>query len=160
VTLGQLQPGELSAMLAGASSVARQQPHGDNGGSLSAEDAIREAQRCLHCDCRKFDECKLRKYAEQYGADLRRYDTPRPPVRIERQHGGVIYEPGKCIDCGLCVRIAAEHGEPLGLTFIGRGFNMRPGVPFGAKFDEALTKAAQACVKACPTGALAFDKEK
>ncbi len=52
----------------------------------------------------------------------------------------MIYEPGKCIDCGLCIQIAAAAGEPLGLTYIGRGFDVRVGVPLGHSLAEALTK--------------------
>jgi ferredoxin len=77
-------------------------------------------------------------------------------VTIIRQRAGVIFEPGKCIDCGLCVQVAAKLGEKVGLTFLGRGFTMRPGVPFHGSWDEALTRPAAACVRACPTGAIAW----
>lgn len=72
------------------------------------------------------------------------------------EHPELIYEPGKCISCGLCIKIAAAAGEPFGLTFIGRGFNMRVAVPFGRDLAEGLGDAAGDCVRACPTGALAF----
>ena len=52
--------------------------------------------------------------------------------------GSLIYEPGKCINCGLCIQIAAESQELLGLTFVGRGFDVRVGVPFQGTMDEAL----------------------
>ena len=68
----------------------------------------------------------------------------------------MIYEPGKCIKCGLCVRITEEAGERLGLTFLGRGFDVRVDVPFNESLEEALEKVAEQCVEACPTGALAF----
>ena len=45
--------------------------------------------------------------------------------------------------------------EPLGLTFVGRGFDVRLQVPFQRNFDEALQKVAAECIAACPTGALA-----
>ena len=71
----------------------------------------------------------------------------------------MVYEPGKCIDCGLCVEIAEAAGEPLGLAFVGRGFLVRVGVPFDRSLDEALTKVAAECVAACPTAALSFRDE-
>ncbi|MHC4194837.1 MAG: hypothetical protein ACYSQZ_02630 [Planctomycetota bacterium] len=75
-------------------------------------------------------------------------------------HPDIIYEPGKCIDCGLCVQIASAVGEKPGLTFIGRGFNVRMEVPFGESITEGLKKTAGQCVTACPTGALAFKDNK
>ena len=68
----------------------------------------------------------------------------------------MVYEPGKCIDCGLCIQVASEAGEDLGLTFIGRGFDVQVAVPFGRSIAEGLKHAASKCVAACPTAALAF----
>ena len=42
----------------------------------------------------------------------------------------------------------------LGLTFIGRGFNVRVAAPFNRTIEEGLQKVAAACVEHCPTGAL------
>jgi NADH dehydrogenase/NADH:ubiquinone oxidoreductase subunit G len=68
----------------------------------------------------------------------------------------VIYESGKCISCELCIKITSSVSESLGLTFIGRGFNVKVGVPFNHTIKEGLQKAAEACVQACPTGAIAI----
>ena len=118
--------------------------------------AAEQAARCLHCDCRGLASCKLRRYAALYAADPRRYKTQRRRFQQDAQHAEVIYEPGKCIDCGLCVQIAAASGEKLGLAYIGRGFDVRIGVPLGHSLAEALTKVAAQCVAACPTAALAW----
>jgi NADH dehydrogenase/NADH:ubiquinone oxidoreductase subunit G len=75
---------------------------------------------------------------------------------VVNRGGSVQYEPGKCINCELCIRIAAESQEGLGLTFVGRGFDVRVGVPFQGTMDEALGPLAAKCVAACPTGALYF----
>jgi NADH dehydrogenase/NADH:ubiquinone oxidoreductase subunit G len=72
------------------------------------------------------------------------------------QHADLVYEPGKCIACGLCIRTAQQEDERLGLTFIGRGFDVRVGVPFNASLADGLTTAAAQCVAVCPTGALAL----
>ena len=66
-----------------------------------------------------------------------------------------MYESGKCIACGICVTLTREMGEDLGLAFIGRGFDVRVGVPFDAPLKDALRQAARRCVTHCPTGALA-----
>lgn len=124
---------------------------------ISLEQAGAEASRCLNCDCLKSDTCKLRQYADDYQANSRKYRwQQRPLIEIQDHHSQVIYEVGKCIKCGLCVRITESHGERLGLTFIGRGFNVRIGVPLDETLAHGLEKAAAQCAQACPTGALAF----
>jgi NADH dehydrogenase/NADH:ubiquinone oxidoreductase subunit G len=70
------------------------------------------------------------------------------------QPGGVVFEPGKCILCGICVKLAEMAKEPLGLTFIGRGFDVKIGAPFDASVEQGLQKVAEECIKHCPTGAL------
>ena len=65
----------------------------------------------------------------------------------------------ECILCGVCVQIAAELGEPLGLTFVGRGFDVRVDVPFGRSLADGLCRAARRCAEACPTGALVLKSE-
>jgi len=115
-----------------------------------------EAERCFHCDCHKPVSCKLRQYATEYGADPNAYrGAERPSVGRVSRHGGVYYEPGKCIKCGLCVEINREAGEELGLTFVGRGFDTRVAVPFNGALEAGLRKVAHQCTEACPTGALA-----
>ena len=94
-----------------------------------------------------------------YGADPRRYKAERRKYDQDIRHADVIFEPGKCIDCGLCVQITAAGGEDLGLTYIGRGFDVRIGVPLGHSAAEALAKVAAECVAACPTAAIAWKKD-
>ncbi len=117
---------------------------------------MEEANRCLHCDCRKLDNCKLRLYADHYGAEQARFKGERKKISLSVQHDLVVYEPGKCIKCGLCVRITERAAEPLGLTFIGRGFDIVIDVPFNETLKEGLQKVALECVAACPTAALAM----
>ena len=72
------------------------------------------------------------------------------------QHNLVIFEPGKCIKCNICVGITEKAGEKLGLTFINRGFDVEITVPFNEALSEGLRKAAEECVQSCPTGALSL----
>jgi ferredoxin len=116
-------------------------------------DAPADAARCLRCDCRALETCKLLQHAAAYGAAQHAWDGERRTFAWDRSHAEIIYEPGKCIDCGLCVRIASR--EELGLAFVGRGFTVRVAVPFEATLADALRETALACAEACPTGALA-----
>jgi NADH dehydrogenase/NADH:ubiquinone oxidoreductase subunit G len=122
-------------------------------------EARQEAGRCLHCDCRAAGNCRLQEYAEAYGANPNRFPRHRRSFEQQLHPAGVIFEPGKCILCGICVRLARQGGEPVGLTFVGRGFNVRVAAPLNKPFADGLRKVAAECVKHCPTGAITFRTE-
>jgi NADH dehydrogenase/NADH:ubiquinone oxidoreductase subunit G len=157
--MGRLREGDLAEFMKEADPGPRVTPARETAG-LRPDEAVREARRCLHCDCRKRISCRLRVYAEEYGAEQGRFRGERPRFERVMQHAEVVYEPGKCIKCGLCVRLAERAGEQLGLTFVGRGFTVRIGVPLNESLAHGLQKAAAECVAACPTGALAWRKEE
>jgi formate dehydrogenase major subunit len=123
---------------------------------LPPDDAAREARRCLSCGCRKQDCCLVRSLATEYDVDVYRFAGTRRRFSQDLSHPEIVYEPGKCISCDACVRIAAAAAEPLGLAMIGRGFDVAVAVPFGKPLAEGLLHAAQRCAEACPTGALAL----
>ncbi|NOQ25616.1 MAG: NAD(P)-binding protein [Bacteroidales bacterium] len=124
---------------------------------FNKEEAILEAKRCLRCYCRKPKTCKLRIYADEYGANQKKYSFgERKQIQKYLQHKEVVYEPEKCIKCGLCVEITTNEKELTGLSYIGRGFTVKIDIPFNKELNEALTSTAKKCIEACPTGALAF----
>jgi len=158
--IGKLSAEEAEKFIPGHSNARRTIPSREDG-SFTDQQAIEEAGRCLHCDCRKPISCKLRRYAHDYNAKAGRYKGERRSFVQFSEHPEIIFEPGKCIDCGLCVQIVTKAGEDIGLTFVGRGFDARIAVPFDKSLAEAIkqTKTAGKCVNACPTGALAFRKK-
>lgn len=127
---GHLSKPEQDEYLKESYSAPPVEPDGGFIAGFNAEQAIAEAKRCLHCDCRKPTSCKLRIYADQYGANRKKHLGPdRRQFTKSVHHNLIVYEPEKCIRCGLCVEISAKE-ESLGLTYIGRGFDVRISVPF------------------------------
>ena len=156
VSMGPLAEQELAALMLEASPDDRLSPEGGLMRGFNRAEARAEAGRCLQCSCRGAGDCRIRALATQYGANPRRYPGARRRLsRVQRQ-GGVVFEPGKCISCGLCVAIVRQMGEPIGLSFVGRGFDVHLAVPGGAGIARGLGQAARACVEACPTAALRF----
>lgn len=133
----------------------------ERDGSVPDSAARDEAARCLHCDCLKPASCKLRRYAEAYEVRVSATrELPRPKVAPIEVYGEIVYEPGKCIKCGICVEITRKRGIHPGMALTGRGMKSRVRGALGALLSDALGDAGAACVCACPTAALAFNREE
>ncbi|MBW8015761.1 MAG: NAD(P)-binding protein [Planctomycetes bacterium] len=150
--MGKLLDGEIDVFMESASKAGRVEPAGYVGGFVNDE-AVGESLRCLHCDCRKPVDCKLRRYAEEYSAKANTYKAKRRGF-AQVLESEVVFEQGKCIDCGLCVEIASRESAGCGLAFTGRGFDVKVAVPFGRSLTEGLGRVAAKCIAACPVGAL------
>ncbi len=151
--VGRLHDDDKAGVMQAAADYGRTEPAA--GEVFNAAEAAGEAARCLHCDCRKPATCRLRLYADRYGARRSRYKAvTRKAVRVIQDHPNVVYEPGKCIKCGICLKLTEAAGEPLGLAFVGRGYDGEVAVPFEESLARALTMVAEECVRHCPTGAL------
>ena len=121
--------------------------------------AALEASRCLHCDCRKYKDCLLRKHASSYAA--RQCRIPGQRHEFKRINAGaVIYEPGKCVRCGICIKVAEAKGKTVTPVFNGRGYEVELAAPLGHSMTEALEGVEAECVAACPTGALSHFKQE
>jgi ferredoxin len=155
--MGRMQDGEIDEYIKESETFERVEPENGLERGYSGIEAIRESTRCFHCDCRKRDTCKLRQYADEYGVEQRRFKTSeRKRFQKIVQHDLVVYEPGKCIKCSLCVQITRNAGEELGLTFVNRGFDVRVATPFNETLNRGLKEVAGKCVEACPTAALSW----
>lgn len=154
VHMGGLSDEEYKRLTRDASPEDRVEPS-DASAGFSADEAGREARRCLHCDCRKADHCALRDLSREYAARPGAWrGGPRRLFEQDAEHPLILYESGKCIACGICLKIAAAAGEPYGLTFVERGFAVRMAPALGKPMSQALQTSAAACAEACPTGAL------
>jgi ferredoxin len=158
--INHLTSSELEEYLKESKPVQRTEPMNGFINGFRLEEAKAEASRCMHCDCRKAKDCKLRVYSDAFHADRKKYaGTTRKQFTKEFQHEEIVFEPQKCIRCGLCIEIAGRDKETAGLTYIGRGFALEIGIPFNKSLNVTLTRMAADCVKACPTAALAFKKD-
>lgn len=159
--ISQLLPGEELEYLKEAAPGERIHPQAGYLPGFSEDEAMKEAARCMHCDCRKPVTCRLRQLSDEYQANRKRFTGPeRKNLKKYIRHDLIVYEPEKCIKCGRCVAITSQHKEELGLTFIGRGFDIRIGVPFGSTLQEGIKQSAFFCVEHCPTGALSFKDQE
>jgi len=132
----------------------------DTRSVLTLEDMQCEAERCLGCDCQHRDGCLLRQYSERYGASKPPSGTGDVPLLARRLVGpSTEFEPGKCIRCGICVALSEARGEPIGVTFKGRGYALRIDLPFASSNPRGLDRSAAECIHACPTGALSATDE-
>ena len=157
---GKLVPAEYGEYLKESAGGNRVEPKVKARG-LDAEQVMEEAARCLHCDCRDLEQCRLRAYSDLYRASQKRFRSDeRVLCRKRDQHDLVIHEPSKCIKCGICVRITEKYGEQFGLTFIGRGFDVVVDIPFNESLGNGLRKAAAEVAEACPTGAICLKGER
>lgn len=152
---GRILSEEVAEFLKESSDHHRVEPIYGRAKGMSLEEVMEEAARCIHCDCRKIETCKLRVYADRYQADQRRFSSEeRRTVKKCFEHGQALYEPAKCIKCGICVGLSMQHREEqYGMTYIGRGFDIEIGIPF---HEELTVDEIEAFVQACPTGALSL----
>lgn len=159
-TIGRIKNEELKEFIKGSEVHERIEPALENDSAFSIDESVKESERCFHCDCRKIDTCKLRDYADLFQGNQKRFQiTERNSFKRIIQHKNVIYEPGKCIKCNLCVQVTEKAGEEIGLTMINRGFDVTIATPFSESMSNGLKKTADEVVNCCPTAALSFINE-
>lgn len=118
---------------------------------LRPDMARAEAGRCLACGCGAAHDCKVRRYALEYGAEPARFAGAARDYSTDLSHPDVVLEPGKCINCGICVRLGREVLKNEIFGFVDRGFMTRI-KPYYTQGD--LADALNRCAEACPTGAI------
>ena len=122
------------------------------------EKARNEAKRCLECGCHDYKDCKLIKYANKNRIDMRKFTGVKHNAFTENELVCIERDQGKCMLCGLCVRVCEEKvGKGL-LGFRGRGFKTAIKPEFERAEDIKDCASCLECAKICPTGALKIIK--
>ncbi len=155
--LTRLTTGEMCDFCAGYPDTPRV-PDRTIAKNLTEDQARHEAERCLECDCPALDSCRLHYYAALYQCDARRFHGSDRRFEGRIVDGRVALEPGKCILCGICIQLAREASDAIGLAFLGRSVGMRIGPPPGITLSRALGSAAESSARACPTGAITIKR--
>jgi hypothetical protein len=155
--LSQLSDEQWQLFCSGADPRTRINPPAESG--FIAEEARAEAMRCLSCDCKKKNGCKLRRLSTQHQVRSKSYNGSLRPFERVTVCEKVIYESGKCINCGLCIEFLQKQKSANGLTFSRRGFIMKLTCAFDEGFSAIDPDLALGCVRICPTGAWTLKKE-
>lgn len=113
---------------------------------------------CKHCPANR--QCALQQIARFLKVGL----TPKPLTQTLKKAAPaalfdrVVYHPNRCVLCGRCVHLCrTTHQQPL-LTFAGRGMETIISTYGITREDWQGCQECQACVLACPVGALVVEE--
>lgn len=112
---------------------------------------------CMTCE--KSGDCKLEKYAYEYGVKESRFVAERRKYEILAENPFIIRDYNKCIYCGLCVRVCNEVQANFVVDFSNKGFEAKVATPFDKGLEESNCVFCGNCVSLCPAGALT-EKER
>lgn len=121
---------------------------------FTEEQAVSEAKRCLECGCHDYGHCTLIKRANEYPIHPERLEGKKHPAYQEERLEVILRDQGKCLLCGLCVRMCEEKAHKGLIGFVGRGFDTVIKPEFRDAAVAEGCRDCMLCVNACPTGAL------
>jgi len=132
---------------------ARKTNFDESSTTWDQETAMAEASRCIACGCTERYDCELRNYASDYGVS---YDATQPakPLPIDENHPTITRDPGKCILCGLCLKVCREMEGVSALSFYETNDVLTIGPNDHRPLDMTVCVACGHCAMVCPTGAL------
>ncbi len=105
--------------------------------------------------CERNGNCKLQRYAEEFGIREVRFEKLNKQNVIDYS-SPIIRDNSKCILCGDCVRACEEIQGIAAIDFAYRGFEAQVVPSFEEKLSNTECIFCGQCAAYCPTGALTF----
>lgn len=127
-------------------------------GYLSGKNAPKQAGPCLQCSCAAREHCALRGLADQHQARAGSFKVQaRPEIPAAEIYGKMIFQPGKCVHCRACERLAGQQR----LAPVPRVWHRGPESRMSFGSANYTGEEAQMLAGICPTGAISLnDKDR
>ena len=116
--------------------------------------AIKESLRCLECGCSELHTCDLKKYANDYQAEQKRFGGDYRKYQVDFEHPFVEIDNNKCILCSRCIRICSEVTGANALGLVNRGFETYVAPSMDGRLQDTNCESCGLCIDTCPTGAI------
>lgn len=109
------------------------------------------ARHSMDCAvCYRNGKCVLQDLADTYGIKESRFFTREQPLEIDDESPAIVYNPNRCIQCGLCVQACCDIQTVSVIDFAYRGFERIVEPAFGQSLNDVECVACGQCIQACP----------
>lgn len=111
--------------------------------------------------CHGNGDCKLQKYACEYGLEEgTTYECEPPKERKDDSNKFFSYDASKCILCHRCINTCNEIVGRGAVNVMNRGIHSFIGSSVDGQWMDSNCESCGNCVAACPTGALSLKSRK
>ena len=127
--------------------------------TMSKETIMKEGERCIECSCTAKSDCQLKKHSESCGACPTAIKGEKLKAVYDNRHPVIMHDRGKCIKCGICVKVCKEVVNQSLLSPQRRGYFTFVSTAFNKGLPLSCADC-MACAKECPVGALDLKSNK